>query len=161
MKPTRAGIILAEIAGGSATGMENGHPETGASNWTAATGTTPGNRRPLRKAVVVSRPTAGSSAFDALLSPVDAVSADVVFVESTAHAYSRIRAELPYVVVLCVEIDDMAAFRLLSMLKADQITAPIPVITYIAAPRPPVPNEQVTDCTQDSSTSTPAAPSMN
>ena len=141
--------------------MENSHPETGVSNWTAATGTRPGARRPLRKAVVVSRRTAASSAFDALLVPVNAVNADVVFVESTERAYSRIRAELPYVVVLCVEIDDVAAFHLLAMLKADDITAPIPVISYIATPRPAMPHEQVTDCGQDTSTSVPAAPLMN
>ena len=141
--------------------IENSQPERRVSNWTAATGTRPGERRPLRKAVVVSRRTAGSSAFDALLAPVNAINADVVFVESTERAYSRIRAELPYVVVLCVEIDDVAAFHVLAMLKADDITAPIPVITYIATPRSSVPSEQVTDCGPDTSTSVPAAPLMN
>lgn len=57
---------------------------------------------------------------------------DVVFVESTAHAYSRIKRVLPDLVILCVSSDDTAGCQLLSMLALDSDTARIPVMTYFS-----------------------------
>jgi PleD family two-component response regulator len=55
---------------------------------------------------------------------------DIVFVESGAHAYSQIKRVLPHLVILCVRIDDMEAFQVLSMLKLDDETRSIPIVTY-------------------------------
>lgn len=55
---------------------------------------------------------------------------DVVFVESNAHAYSQIKRVQPDLVILCVRIDDMDGFQVLSMLKLDEETRAIPVLTY-------------------------------
>jgi len=61
---------------------------------------------------------------------LDAGHYDVVFVESSAHAYSQIKRVQPNLVILCVKIDDMDGFQVLSMLKLDQETRDIPVLTY-------------------------------
>ena len=61
---------------------------------------------------------------------LDAGQYDVVFVESTARAYSRIKRVTPDLVVLCLLIDDMEAYHLLSMLQLDGATSSIPVMTY-------------------------------
>src|ERR1051325_2640190 len=55
---------------------------------------------------------------------------DVVFVESSAHAYSQIKRVQPNLVILCMRIDDVEAFHVLSMLKLDRETHDIPVLTY-------------------------------
>ena len=81
--------------------------------------------RPLRTAVVVSSQVDGSLASDAHLNVTDY---HVVFVESTAHAYSQIRRVIPDVVLVCLELDDLAAFQVLSMMQADSSTSSIPVI---------------------------------
>src|ERR1700685_2200020 len=54
---------------------------------------------------------------------------DVVFVESSEHAYSQIKRVQPQLVILCVRIDDRATFHVLSMLKLDADTRDIPVLT--------------------------------
>ena len=53
---------------------------------------------------------------------LDAGHYDVVFVESNAHAYSQIKRVQPDLVILCVRIDDMDGFQVLSMLKLDEDT---------------------------------------
>ena len=57
---------------------------------------------------------------------------DIVIVESITHAYSRIRAVRPDLVVLCLRIADVEAFQLLSMLKIDPVTRNINVLTFTA-----------------------------
>lgn len=61
---------------------------------------------------------------------LDAGHYDVVFVESNAHAYSQIKRVQPNLVILCVCIDDLDGFQVLSMLKLDEATRDIPVLTY-------------------------------
>src|SRR5215510_9519565 len=61
---------------------------------------------------------------------LDAGHYDVVFVESSAHAYSQIKRVQPNLVILCVRIEDMDGFQVLSMLKLDADTRDIPVLTY-------------------------------
>jgi CheY-like chemotaxis protein len=61
---------------------------------------------------------------------LDAGHYDVVFVESSEHAYSQIKRVQPNLVVLCVRISDMDGFQVLSMLKLDDNTRQIPVLTY-------------------------------
>ena len=73
----------------------------------------------------------GSSEMLELLETVlDAGHYDVVFVESSQHAYSQIKRVQPNLVILCVRIDDADGFQVLSMLKLDDDTRAIPVLTY-------------------------------
>ncbi len=55
---------------------------------------------------------------------------DIVFVESTEHAYSQIKRVKPNLVILCVRLEDADAFQVLSMLKLDDETRAVPVLTY-------------------------------
>ena len=64
---------------------------------------------------------------------LDAGHYDVVFVESSAHAYSQIKRVQPDLVILCLEMDDAEALAVLSMLKLDEETRDIPVVTYTTA----------------------------
>ena len=69
-----------------------------------------------------------------ILEPVlDAGHYDVVFVESSTHAYSQIRRVQPDLVILCLEFDDAEGLHVLSMLKLDAETRDIPVVTYTSA----------------------------
>jgi CheY-like chemotaxis protein len=54
---------------------------------------------------------------------------DIVFVESTEHAYSHIKRLAPRLIIVCLDIDDIDGFHVLSMLKLDPDTRLIPVIT--------------------------------
>src|ERR1700694_2555748 len=54
---------------------------------------------------------------------------DVVFVESSAHAYSKIKRVHPKLVVLCLQMDHAEDFQVLSMLQLDNETRAIPVLT--------------------------------
>ena len=56
---------------------------------------------------------------------------DIVFVESSEHAYSQIKRVQPNLVILCVRIDDMDGLQVLAMLKLDEATRGIPVLTYM------------------------------
>lgn len=60
---------------------------------------------------------------------LDAGRYDVVFVESTAHAYSRVKSLRPNLVVVCTRPGDMGGFQVLTMLKLDEDTRSIPVVT--------------------------------
>ena len=57
---------------------------------------------------------------------------DVVFIESVAHAYSHIKRVQPNLVILCVRFEDADTLQVLSMLKLDEETRGIPVLTYAA-----------------------------
>lgn len=80
-----------------------------------------------QKVVIVN----GSSEILAVLDNVlEAGHYDVVFVESSEHAYSQIKRVLPNLVILCVRIEDVDGFQVLSMLNLDAETRGIPVLTY-------------------------------
>src|SRR5467141_4269744 len=80
-----------------------------------------------QKVVIVN----GSTDMLELLETVlDAGHYDVVFVESSDRAYSQIKRVQPNLVILCVRIDDADGFQVLSMLKLDDETSGIPVLTY-------------------------------
>ena len=73
----------------------------------------------------------GSAEVLGLLETVlDAGHYDVVFVESSAHAYSQIKRARPDLVILCVRMQDGDGLQVLSMLKLDAETRDIPVLTY-------------------------------
>lgn len=57
---------------------------------------------------------------------------DVVFVESNAHAYSHIKREKPSLVILCLDMHERDGFRVLSMLKLDEDTRSIPLLTCLS-----------------------------
>jgi CheY-like chemotaxis protein len=79
-----------------------------------------------QQVVVVSK----QSQMNGLLETVlDAGQYDVVFVESTEHAYSHIKRLSPNLIIVCLDIDDMDGFQVLSMLKLDNETKAIPVVT--------------------------------
>ena len=61
---------------------------------------------------------------------LDAGRYDMVFVESSDHAYSSIRKVRPNLVILCTRVEDLEGFQLLTMLKLDADTRDIPVLTY-------------------------------
>jgi PleD family two-component response regulator len=65
-----------------------------------------------------------------LESVLDAGRYDMVFVESSDHAYSQIKKVLPHLVILCARIEQLEGFQLLTMLKLDPDTRAIPVLTY-------------------------------
>src|ERR1700681_4690492 len=80
-----------------------------------------------QKGVIVN----GSTEMLTLLETVlDAGHYDVVFVESSEHAYSHIKRVQPNLVILCMRIEDRNGFQVLSMLKLDDETRRIPVLTY-------------------------------
>ena len=81
----------------------------------------------MQKVVIVN----GSTETLALLETVLAAGHyDVVFVESSEHAYSHIKRVQPNLVILCMSLEDRDGFQVLSMLKLDNETRRIPVLTY-------------------------------
>src|ERR1700730_10253134 len=84
--------------------------------------------RAVRKVVIINGRTDVLEVVEAVL---DAGSYDIVFVESHSHAYSQIRCVQPNLVILCVSIDDLSGFQVLSMLRLDEVTRGIPVLTYM------------------------------
>ena len=79
-----------------------------------------------QQVVVVSK----QSQLNGLLETVlDAGQYDVVFVESTEHAYTHIKRLTPHLIIVCLDIDDLDGFQVLSMLKLDEETKGIPVVT--------------------------------
>jgi CheY-like chemotaxis protein len=79
-----------------------------------------------QQVVVVSK----QSQLNGLLETVlDAGQYDIVFVESTEHAYSHIKRLTPHLIIVCLDIDDLDGFQVLSMLKLDEQTRSIPVVT--------------------------------
>src|SRR5438128_12447869 len=80
-----------------------------------------------QKVVIVN---GSSQILDLLETVLDAGHYDVVFVESSAHAYSQIKRVQPNLVILCVRIEDPDGFQVLSMLKLDDDTREIPILTY-------------------------------
>jgi PleD family two-component response regulator len=97
---------------------------------TAATADCPQNTAratTAQKVVIVNGSTEILSLLDTMLA---AGHYDLVFVESSEHAYSQIKRVQPNLVILCVRIDDADGFQVLSMLKLDEETRGIPVLTY-------------------------------
>jgi PleD family two-component response regulator len=88
-------------------------------------GITPGTG--AQKVVIVN---GSPEILDLIETALDAGRYDIVFVESTEHAYSQIKRVLPNLVILCVRVEDMDGFQVLSMLKLDEETRGIPVLTY-------------------------------
>jgi PleD family two-component response regulator len=84
----------------------------------------------MRKVVIVN---GSSPTLDLLETAIEAGPYDIVFVESKEHAYSQIRRVQPDLVILCMRPETLDGLDVLSMLKLDERTSAIPVLTY--APR--------------------------
>ena len=104
--------------------------ETEATMMTTSDIRVPTTVRPASQQVVV---VSKQSQLNGLLETVlDAGQYDVVFVESTEHAYSHIKRLTPHLIIVCLDIDDLDGFHVLSMLKLDHETKEIPVVTCTA-----------------------------
>jgi len=79
---------------------------------------------------------------------LDAGHYDVVFVESSEHAYSQIKRVQPDLVILCVRMQDGDGLQVLSMLKLDADTRGIPVLTYATEGESDESAELVTDTSE-------------
>jgi CheY-like chemotaxis protein len=111
-----------------------------------------------QKVVIVN----GSAEILELLETVlDAGHYDVVFVESSAHAYSQIKRVQPNLVILCVRIEDADGFQVLSMLKLDADTRNIPVLTYTAEYSGDDDEEEVSEVAENEMFASKPAVSMN
>ena len=82
---------------------------------------------PVQKVVVVNGSTEVLGVLETVL---DAGRYDMVFVESSDRAYAQIKKTLPNLVILCTRIESLEGFHLLTMLKLDDETRDIPVLTY-------------------------------
>lgn len=81
----------------------------------------------MQKVVIVN----GSPDMIELLEPVlEGPSYDMVFVEASDHAYRTIKNAQPDLVIFCLRIEDVDGFNVISMLKLDEATRQIPVLTY-------------------------------
>jgi PleD family two-component response regulator len=85
---------------------------------------------------------------DLLETVLDAGHYDVVFVESSEHAYSQIKRVQPDLVIVCVSIDDSNTFQVLSMLKLDPDTRDIPVLTHTSDGSETEEDEEVADASE-------------
>ena len=82
---------------------------------------------PVQKVVVVN---GNTDVLGMLETVLDAGRYDMVFVESGDGAYSQIKRVVPNLVILCTRIEELDGFQLLTMLKLDDDTKDIPVLTY-------------------------------
>ena len=82
---------------------------------------------PIQKVVVVN---GNPDVLGMLEAVLDAGRYDMVFVESSDHAYSQIKKVLPNLVILCACIEHLEGFQLLTILNLDPETRDIPVLTY-------------------------------
>ena len=87
---------------------------------------------------------------------------DVVFVESNAHAYSNIKREKPSLIILCLDMHEHEGFQVLSMLKLDDETRAIPLLTCLSEYELPAESTTFVDHDDDDVTLEPGpAASMN
>jgi DNA-binding NarL/FixJ family response regulator len=112
--------------------------------------------RPLRTAVLVSGHAPHAQSIDALL--VATSDYDVIFVESIAQSYSRIKRVVPDLVIISSEIDDIATCQLLSMLRVDRRSSAIPVLTCATFRERGDVDDDLGDLDQDTSTQSLAIP---
>jgi len=117
------------------TARETGATETSVSRSTMAPGAQPGRHQdaPLpiirvpRSVMVI-----GRQPQQVLETTGIADAFDVVFVETLEQGYSMVRQAQPDLIVLWMPIDDLYACQVLSMLKLDEATCQIPLVTYDA-----------------------------
>ena len=99
---------------------------TGSRRTSSSTKGTPAKPTITQRVVIVN---GNPQTLDLFETALDASHYDVVFIESTEYAYSQIKGLQPDLVILCVHLEDMDGFQVLSMLKLDEDTRRIPVLT--------------------------------
>jgi len=81
----------------------------------------------LQRVAVVNGSVALLEWLEPILDPGDY---DVQFLDATESPYAQIRVGQPDLVVLTLALEDQESFRLLSMLKLDEETSRIHILTY-------------------------------
>jgi PleD family two-component response regulator len=114
-------------------------------------------RSPAAQKVLIVNGT--SEVLELLENVLEAGHYDVVFVESSAHAYSQIKRVQPNLVILCIRIESPDGFQVLSMLKLDEETRGIPVLTYTTEHDGADQEEDITD--RSDAEMFPAKPAMS
>ena len=84
-------------------------------------------RMPSQTVVVVN---GNTDVLGMLETVLDAGQYDMVFVGAGGPAYAEIKKVHPSLVILCTRIESLDGFQLLTMLKLDNDTRDIPVLTY-------------------------------
>src|SRR5437867_11998280 len=112
--------------------------------------------RSVRSVVVVSAHPQRADLLDAML--VDTNDYDVVYMESIRKGYSCISQVTPDLVIVSQEIDDVAACRLLSMLKIDGALSGIPVLTCTMRREESEFQDDIAELDRDSPSRAPAIP---
>ena len=87
-----------------------------------------GRTHALRTVIVVGQP--GQQVPECAFDNLDY---DIVVLEPLAHAYSQIRRVKPTLIVLCLSLDDVDCFQLLTMLRVDRETAAIPIRMFVGS----------------------------
>jgi len=82
----------------------------------------------LRRLVAISAEALREDLIDALT--IDTKDYDVVFVESLASAFARIRLTTPELVIVLLDIDDVVACELLAIVQRECERLTIPVVTW-------------------------------
>ncbi len=95
-----------------------------------------------QKVVIVNGSSEILGLFDSVL---EAGHYDVVFVESSEHAYSQIKRVQPDLVILCIRMDQAESLQVLSMLKLDAQTRDIPTLTYTVEGEQEEPNDDLAE----------------
>ena len=118
------------------------------------------SQQAVQKVVVVN---GNAEVLGMLETVLDAGRYDMVFVESPDHAYSNIRKVQPNLVILCTRVEDLDGFQLLTMLKLDDATRDIPVLTYTTESEGQDFDEAISQMADDEQNLLPArpAPRMN
>ena len=114
-------------------------------------------RSASQQVVVVSKQSQLNGLLETML---DAGQYDVVFVESTEHAYTHIKRLTPHLVIVCLDVDDLDGFQVLSMLKLDPETKLIPLVTCTVTQEDEVTHDESLD-PPDDVFSQPAALQLN
>jgi DNA-binding response OmpR family regulator len=104
--------------------------------------------RPLRSVVVVGGRQGRAPNLHNLLA--DTNDYDVIFVESIARGYSRIKQVTPDFVIVVLGIDDVAACQLLSMMKIDRDVSRIPMVTWARQREESELEDEIAEWDQDS-----------
>ena len=103
--------------------------------------------RTSRRVVVASGDSERAELLDALLFSENEF--DTVVVDSIAGAYSRVKKTDPDLIIVLMEIGDVEAYQLLSMLAMDRHTRAIHVETRVMGGRPNEVNHGVSDLRRD------------
>ena len=111
----------------------------------------------VQKVVVVN---GNTEVLGMLETALDAGRYDMVFVESSDRAYSQIKKVLPDLVILCTRVDRPEGFQLLTMLKMDGETRPIPVVTCATEYEGQDVDDVISQLAEDEEDAFPARPAL-